>query len=330
MSESLPLVSIIITNYNRAHCIAKSIESALVQDYPNLEIIISDNCSTDNSNDIIAKYTNDARIKYYRNETNIGMLGNFRICFEERALGEFITIVNSDDEYINPNFISQTINLVKQYDNIVLVKAGILINTEEYRVINRYDNYLEYYSLVDFLLKFNFEVDFSWGGILLNRKIVNSLEIFKENIIAADYIANLFMLLKGNLAFCNSISYKFNVHSKNATLGNFSITQVPLVIEKLKKYYRELNIILTSEHLELVKTKISRYHIQNFLQFMYINDRNNYKNLLNMLEEFDNDSLKFILNKTSFSLFKLLYFFPSVGIRLTKFKKKLLEKRIIT
>ena len=68
---NLPLVSIIITNYNREKTIARAIESALEQDYHNIEIIISDNCSTDNSHSIISNYIKDKRICYYRNEINL-------------------------------------------------------------------------------------------------------------------------------------------------------------------------------------------------------------------------------------------------------------------
>ena len=63
-----PLVSIVITNYNREKTIATAIESALVQDYPNLEIIISDNCSTDDSVNIIKKYIDDPRIRFFQND----------------------------------------------------------------------------------------------------------------------------------------------------------------------------------------------------------------------------------------------------------------------
>ena len=72
-SNSQPLVSILITSYNRARWIGQAIESAMAQDYENLEIIISDDGSTDNSHEVINKYTNDPRIRYSRNEKNLGI-----------------------------------------------------------------------------------------------------------------------------------------------------------------------------------------------------------------------------------------------------------------
>ena len=56
MNNNLPLISIVITSYNRAQWIGQAIQSALDQDYPNFEIIISDNNSTDNTDDVIRTF----------------------------------------------------------------------------------------------------------------------------------------------------------------------------------------------------------------------------------------------------------------------------------
>src|SRR5689334_4902408 len=118
---SLPLVSIIITSYNRAHWIGRAIESALCQDYANLEIIISDNCSTDDSDQVIRKYCDDPRIRYSRNSTNIGMLPNFEKAFFTLAKGEYITAVSSDDYLINPSFITKAIAIFNRYKDVSVV-----------------------------------------------------------------------------------------------------------------------------------------------------------------------------------------------------------------
>ena len=79
ITNNNPLVSVVITSYNRANLIEGAIQSALAQDYPNLEIIISDNCSTDNTDKVIAKYLSNPKIRYYKNEQNIGMIPNFKL-----------------------------------------------------------------------------------------------------------------------------------------------------------------------------------------------------------------------------------------------------------
>ena len=66
------LVSIIMPSYNTADFIEETISSVLVQTYENWELIIVDDCSTDNTDEIIAPYLADVRIKYIKNEKNSG------------------------------------------------------------------------------------------------------------------------------------------------------------------------------------------------------------------------------------------------------------------
>jgi len=119
--EEYPLISIVITSYNRAAFITEAIESALNQDYPNLEIIISDNNSTDNTNEVVAPYLTDTRIKYSRNETNIGMLANFKKATAELARGQYISYISSDDYLINNSFLSESVAIIQRHVNVVAV-----------------------------------------------------------------------------------------------------------------------------------------------------------------------------------------------------------------
>jgi glycosyltransferase involved in cell wall biosynthesis len=66
MNES-PLVSICIPTYNRAGLVKKAIDSALSQTYTNIEILVVDNASTDNIEDIISDYS-DVRLKFFKNK----------------------------------------------------------------------------------------------------------------------------------------------------------------------------------------------------------------------------------------------------------------------
>ena len=101
------LVSILIPVYNRDKFIEETINSALSQTYQNIEIIIVDNNSTDNTWRIIKKYTKkDNRIKAFKNDTNIGPVRNWKKC-TDKADGEFGKILWSDD-LIAPEFIEKT------------------------------------------------------------------------------------------------------------------------------------------------------------------------------------------------------------------------------
>ncbi|MCK5535973.1 MAG: glycosyltransferase family 2 protein [Bacteroidales bacterium] len=116
-------VSILIPVHNRENIIGQTIESALSQTYQNLEIIIVDNSSTDNTLKMIAKYEKrDKRIKIFKNHTNIGPVRNWKRCIDE-ASGVFGKILWSDD-LIAPEFIEKTIGYLKNNSNIGFVFTG--------------------------------------------------------------------------------------------------------------------------------------------------------------------------------------------------------------
>jgi len=77
MSKRIAPVSVVLTTYNRASLLRETLESILKQSYGDFELIISDDCSTDNTESICREYSQrDPRIQYYRNENNLDMPGN--------------------------------------------------------------------------------------------------------------------------------------------------------------------------------------------------------------------------------------------------------------
>lgn len=108
-------VSILIPVYNREELIGQTLNSALNQTYNNIEIIVVDNASTDNTWDVIQSYEKqDSRIKAFRNNTNIGIVKNWRKCLDY-ATGVYGKILWSDD-LIAPDFIEKTIPWIEDKD----------------------------------------------------------------------------------------------------------------------------------------------------------------------------------------------------------------------
>ena len=100
MPEKNPTVSIIIPTYNRAHLIGRAIQSVLNQTYQNFEIIVVDDGSTDNTEEMIKEFQkHDKRIKYIRHEKNRGGAAA-RNTGIKVARGEYIAFQDSDDEWL--------------------------------------------------------------------------------------------------------------------------------------------------------------------------------------------------------------------------------------
>jgi Glycosyl transferase family 2 len=95
--SGLPLVSVLLTAYNREAHIGASIESVLAQTFTDFELLITDNCSTDATVDVAREYARrDPRIRVVVNETNLGQFGN-RNRAAHLARGEFLKYHDSDD-----------------------------------------------------------------------------------------------------------------------------------------------------------------------------------------------------------------------------------------
>lgn len=90
------LVSIIMPSYNTGKFIKETIESVLVQTYTNWELLIVDDCSTDNTDDVVKEFLSDERIHYFKNEKNSGAAVSRNKALRE-AKGKWIAFLDSDD-----------------------------------------------------------------------------------------------------------------------------------------------------------------------------------------------------------------------------------------
>lgn len=100
------LVSIVTPSYNTSKYISETIESVLAQTYTNWEMIIVDDCSTDNTDDVIKPYLSDTRIKYFKNPKNSGAAVSRNYALSE-AKGKWIAFLDSDDIWVSDKLEKQ-------------------------------------------------------------------------------------------------------------------------------------------------------------------------------------------------------------------------------
>lgn len=121
------LVSIITPSYNSAEYIADTIEAICKQTYTNWELLITDDCSTDNSVEIIKSYlTKDARIKLQRLDVNSGA-GVCRNKSIEAAQGRYIAFCDSDDIWM-PHKLEKQLRFMTQKDCALVYSSYMLMN----------------------------------------------------------------------------------------------------------------------------------------------------------------------------------------------------------
>ncbi len=121
--SSFPLVTIGIPTFNRAALIEQTLQSAIEQNYPNIEIIVSDNASTDDTSQICTllqkKYNN---ISYIQQTTNIGATENFNFVLQQ-AKGEYFMWLG-DDDWIDKNYISECQRVLEEHHDTEMI-AGM-------------------------------------------------------------------------------------------------------------------------------------------------------------------------------------------------------------
>ena len=125
------LVSIIMPSYNTASFIAESIQSVLAQRYKDWELIIVDDCSPDNTDQVVKPYLSDERIIYLKNEKNSGAAVSRNRALRE-AKGKWIAFLDSDDLWM-PDKLKKQISFMEKNDYHFSYTNYAEIDTEDHR-----------------------------------------------------------------------------------------------------------------------------------------------------------------------------------------------------
>ncbi|MBQ4284435.1 MAG: glycosyltransferase family 2 protein [Lachnospira sp.] len=119
-----PLVSIVIPNYNYGHFIRETMESAVHQTYDNIEIVVVDDGSTDNSVEIVNEYVEKFdNVTLYKNGKNLGVVGNHNRAVE-LSHGEYIVVLSSDD-YLDIHFVEECVKKFEQHPSAGMVVSAM-------------------------------------------------------------------------------------------------------------------------------------------------------------------------------------------------------------
>jgi glycosyltransferase involved in cell wall biosynthesis len=202
-----------IPTYNQANFIGKAVESALAQDYPNIEIVIADDCSTDNTSAVLQSFLNDAKIKYERNSTNIGRVANYRKCLYEYTVADWVINLDGDDYYTNDQYISQAMQAIQKNDiDKTLFYQGVHILKSD-RIEKWSEPNIKSSEVVlsadDYFLKYFERNYFSHMSTLYHRPIAIASDFYSQDIISSDIFSVLLL--------CINNRDKYGIVSKNVS-----------------------------------------------------------------------------------------------------------------
>lgn len=117
--NSVPLVSFVVPCYNYGRFLEKCVNSILRQDYENLEILIMDNCSSDNTPEV-ARSFKDPRVKHVRNDSNIGAVRNFNKGLT-LSQGKYVWVLSADDLLRSDSVVRRYVDVMEKNEDLGFV-----------------------------------------------------------------------------------------------------------------------------------------------------------------------------------------------------------------
>ncbi|MBI5055583.1 MAG: glycosyltransferase [Nitrospirae bacterium] len=211
-----PLVTIAIPTFNRGNSYLKdSLKSAVSQTYSNVEIIVSDNASTDNTEELVRAF-NDPRIRYFRHSSNRGATHNTNFCVQQ-ARGDYFLLLH-DDDLIDNDFLSSCMEAVNYDTCFGVVLTGTRIIDSDGAIVREDTNKAEGFSTTDFFLSwFDYKVPVYLCSTLFNTGRLREMGGFKSPKNLYDDAAALFQLAaKFGRKDVRDVKAGFRRHSDNS------------------------------------------------------------------------------------------------------------------
>jgi len=208
------LVSVIIPTYNREKYIRRAIESVLDQTYQNVEIVVVDDGSTDNTSGVI-KSLKDSRIIYiYQENQGRSAARNTGI---KIAKGEYIALLDSDDIWFDNKKLEKQISFLEDHPEYILVGGGVIVINNEEKELFRYSQPKNDYEIRKVLL---FKCPLANSSVLFKKKEVRKIRLYKEDLRFATEDWEFWMRLGkvGKLYNFPDYFVKYRVHQENAPI----------------------------------------------------------------------------------------------------------------
>lgn len=213
--NSNPLFSVLIANYNNGQYLLEAVESVFAQTYANWEIIIVDDCSTDNSNDIYSQIEGDTRIKVAVNDTNRGCGFTKRRC-AELASGDLCGFLDPDDKLSTDALqIMQSVHTERPEVALVCSRHALCDDNmnklweSEKRDKLQLKYLTERSHTVEVFASFKTE---------LYRKTLGINPTFQR---AVDQDLYYLMEEQGEMCFIDNVLYNYRLHNNSLSIGHY-------------------------------------------------------------------------------------------------------------
>jgi len=265
-------VSILIPTYNQSAYILDAVESAIAQTYFNKEIIIADDNSTDNSEEVLKPYLDDQfPVRYYKSQTRLGRVNNYHKALYEYSTGDLALLLDGDDFLIDNNYISKAVKIFEQNQDIVLVfaKHKTLFEADNTLIEDNVNSHLQ--SLEDGNYLFiNYWKGYSIPHLtsMYNRHYALKINYYSEDIQSTDWESVLRLIQGKKVGFVNQYVAVWRKHETNASraIDNDTVLQNLRYIENAHRYALERGDFSERKLQKWQEKMLKRYFLRILVQ----------------------------------------------------------------
>lgn len=174
----MKLISVVMVTYNHEKYIEQAIESVLMQEGNfEIELLIGNDKSPDNTEKILKKYENSSRIKIFNREKNLGATSNLWDLFR-KAKGKYIALLEGDDYWITKDKLQKQIDILEKNENISLCYTNSYVVDENNKIFGEKKTIQN--EIKNFMSLMSCKTEIPVGTILFRNVFLNSKNLIKE------------------------------------------------------------------------------------------------------------------------------------------------------
>ena len=229
-------VSVVIVTHNREKLLISAVDSVLRQKFTDFELIIIDDASTDNTENVVKKYLSDSRVKYVKipKASSISQVRNSAWPYVN---GEYVAVLDSDDIWCDDSKLGKQFEFLESHPEVVLIGSGAILINDEGQELNKVIKPMSDAEIKkDFLIK----NPFFHSSVMYRFQEVKNLGGYDESIRYGEDL-DLWLRLGKDKELYNfpEAMIKYRVHKDNEASKHFSgaIIDVFRVIAKNRKRY---------------------------------------------------------------------------------------------
>jgi glycosyltransferase involved in cell wall biosynthesis len=263
--KPLPKVTVIIPCYNRGKYIAETVESVLNQTYPNVELVVVDDACTDNSRELLERYSDRIRILEHPGRVNRGQSAALNLGIRSSE-SDYVAFLDSDDLFA-PTKIEKQVRFLEENPQFGMVYANGHAVDENGKVIHRFygKNHREDSDPNRVLLDCYFLLP---NNSLLRRKVLDKAGLFDESLRSAqDHDMAIRVAEVTKIAYLDECLFSYRRHRDSISYRNAKL--------RWRNGYRILKKARSRYHYRL-STQLGRLAVLNFRLGQCYREEGNY------------------------------------------------------